>query len=387
MLALKDLKDFNLPNKTLCLTYDDGPGPYTLEIARFLHQYNIRATFFVVGKFAVEHADVLDELSALGHIIGNHTYEHPDMPYFVSINGNVQDQIIRTNTIIQKYNEGKLTYFRAPYGKWSPEVAHELNSNLRSSYRFVGPVYWDIEGIDCYYWKLGRTVDDAVNIYLEKIYLYNKGVVVMHDQIADMDTVKAVNKTLELTKKLIPVLIEQGYSFIGLDEINDPQLVSAYEDVFALQAPNGNFLQYEDKEDGVLKWTDKGIQASNITFTIEHVADGKVRLKTSSGNYLTVNADIDAVIKLSGKESVQSLFDDIPVDGSNMQFRTYNGNYWGSNCKANSVLKADAAFMHQAITLRYFPVKMAYNKPTTFKEQIQLFKKRFKFIKSKVLQS
>ncbi|MFM6983456.1 MAG: hypothetical protein ACKOXF_04935, partial [Chitinophagaceae bacterium] len=77
----------------------------------------------------------------------------------------------------------------------------------------------------------------------------------------------------------------------------------------------------------------------------------------------------------------------IPVDASNMQFRTYNGNYWGSNCKSQSILKADAAFMHQAITLRYFPVKMAYNKPTTIKEQIQLFKKRFKFIKSKVLQS
>ncbi|MFM6984743.1 MAG: polysaccharide deacetylase family protein, partial [Chitinophagaceae bacterium] len=351
MLALKDLKDFNLPDKTLCLTYDDGPGPYTLEIARFLHQHNIRATFFVVGKFAVEHTDILDELSALGHIIGNHTYEHPDMPYFVSINGNVQDQIIRTNTIIQKYNEGKLTYFRAPYGKWSPEVAHELNSNLRTSYRFAGPVYWDIEGIDCYYWKLGRTVEDAVNIYLEKIHLYNKGVVVMHDQIADMDTVKAVNKTLELTQKLVPVLIEQGYSFIGLDEISDPQLNSANEDVFALQAPNGNFLQYEDKEDGVLKWTDKGLQANNIAFTIENMADGKVSLKTSSGHYLTVNADIDAVVRVSGKKSEQSLFDYIPVDASNMQFRTYNGNYWGSNSKSQSLLKADAAFMHQAITL------------------------------------
>lgn len=387
MLALKDLKDFNLPDKTLCLTYDDGPGPYTLEIARFLHQHNIRATFFVVGKFAVEHTDILDELSSLGHIIGNHTYEHPDMPYFVSINGNVQDQIIRTNTVIQKYNEGKLTYFRAPYGKWSPEVAHELNSNLRTSYRFAGPVYWDIEGIDCYYWKLGRTVEDAVNIYLEKIHLYNKGVVVMHDQIADMDTVKAVNKTLELTQKLVPVLIEQGYSFVGLDEISDPQLNSANEDVFALQAPNGNFLQYEDKEDGVLKWTDKGLQANNIAFTIENMADGKVSLKTSSGHYLTVNADIDAVVRVSGKKSEQSLFDYIPVDASNMQFRTYNGNYWGSNSKSQSLLKADAAFMHQAITLRYFPVKMAYNKPTTIKEQIQLFKKRFKFIKSKVLQS
>ncbi len=387
MLALKDLKDFNFPDKTLCLTYDDGPGPDTLEIARFLHQHKIRATFFVVGKFAVHQQQILDELHAMGHIIGNHTYEHPDMPYFVSINGNVQDQIIRTNALIQKYNEGKLTYFRAPYGKWSPEVAHELNANIRTSYKFAGPVYWDIEGIDCYYWKLGRSVEDTVNIYLEKIHLYDKGVVVMHDQIADMDTVKAVNKTLELTKQLIPVLIEQGYSFVGLDEINDPQLNSAKEDVFAIQAPNGNFLQYEDKEGGLVKWTDKGISAENITFTIEAKGYGKVCLKTPNGLFMSVNADIDPVIRVTAKYSEYALFDDIPVDDSNMQFRTYNGNYWGANCKSQQLLKADANFMHQALTLKYFPLKMAYNKPFTFKEQLNIFKKRFKFIKSKVLQS
>lgn len=387
MLALKDLKDFNLPDKTLCLTYDDGPGPDTLEIARFLHQYKIRATFFVVGKFAVHQPQILDELHAMGHIIGNHTYEHPDMPYFVSINGNVQDQVIRTNALIQKYNEGKLTYFRAPYGKWSPEVAHELNANIRTSYKFAGPVYWDIEGIDCYYWKLGRSVEDTVNIYLEKIHLYDKGVVVMHDQIADMDTVKAVNKTLELTKQLIPILIEQGYSFVGLDEINDPQLNSSKEDVFAIQAPNGNFLQYEDKEGGLVKWTDKGISAENITFTIEGKDYGKVCLKTANGLFMTVNADIDPVVRVTAKYNEYALFDDIPVDDSSMLFRTYNGNYWGANCKSQQLLKADANFMHQALTLKYFPLKMAYNKPFTFKEQVNIFKKRFKFIKSKVLQS
>jgi peptidoglycan/xylan/chitin deacetylase (PgdA/CDA1 family) len=387
MLALKDLKDFILPDKALCLTYDDGPGPDTLEIARFLHQHKIRATFFVVGKFAIEQPQILDELHAMGHIIGNHTYEHPDMPYFVSINGNVQDQVIRTNALIHKYNEGKLTYFRAPYGKWSPEVAHELNANIRTSYKFAGPIYWDIEGIDCYYWKLGRSVEDTVNIYLEKIHLYNKGVVVMHDQIADMDTVKAVNKTLDLTKKLIPILIEQGYSFVGLDEIKDPQLDSAKDDVFALQAPNGNFLQYEDKEGGLLKWTDKGIGAENITFTIEGQDYGKICLKTRSGLFLSVNADINPVVRVTETLNEYALLDDIPVDNSNMQFRTYNGNYWGANYKSQQLLKADANFMHQALTVKYFPLKMAYNKPFTFKEQVSIFKKRFKFIKSKVLQS
>jgi hypothetical protein len=266
-------------------------------------------------------------------------------------------------------------------------VAHELNANIRTSYKFAGPIYWDIEGIDCYYWKLGRSVEDTVNIYLEKIHLYNKGVVVMHDQIADMDTVKAVNKTLDLTKKLIPILIEQGYSFVGLDEIKDPQLDSAKDDVFALQAPNGNFLQYEDKEGGLLKWTDKGIGAENITFTIEGQDYGKICLKTRSGLFLSVNADINPVVRVTETLNEYALLDDIPVDNSNMQFRTYNGNYWGANYKSQQLLKADANFMHQALTVKYFPLKMAYNKPFTFKEQVSIFKKRFKFIKSKVLQS
>jgi peptidoglycan/xylan/chitin deacetylase (PgdA/CDA1 family) len=387
MFALKDLKDFNLPEKTLCLTYDDGPGPDTIEIARFLNKYKIRATFFVVGKFAIEQPQILDELHALGHIIGNHTFEHPDMPYFVSINGNVQDQIIRTQALIQKYNAGKVTYFRAPYGKWSPEVAHELNMNIRSSYKFVGPVFWEIDGIDCYFWKLGRSVEDAVEYYLHKIQLHNKGVVVMHDQIADMDTVKAVNQTLELTKKLIPVLIEQGYKFIGLDEIEDAQLTIPKNDAFALQAKNGNFLQYEDTVGGKLTWTDKGINAPGIAFTIENQSHGKVCLRTQAGNYLSVNPDLDPVVQVSSTLSEFALFDDIPIDENCFLFRTYNGNFWSQETKVQSLLKAEAKFMQQGLVIKYFPLTMAYNKPMTLGDRIKVFKKRIKFIKSKLLQS
>jgi peptidoglycan/xylan/chitin deacetylase (PgdA/CDA1 family) len=77
MLFDHDLKGFDLPARTLCLTYDDGPGPHTLELGRFLHEEGIRAAFFVIGRVAAEQPEVLARLRAWGHLIGNHTWSHP----------------------------------------------------------------------------------------------------------------------------------------------------------------------------------------------------------------------------------------------------------------------------------------------------------------------
>src|ERR1035438_4204841 len=92
-----------LPSKCLCLTYDDGPGKHTYDIARFLSDQNIQATFFVVGKYAFHHQDILEKIAMLGHLVGNHTYDHPDMPYYLSINGDVNNQVLKTDAIIKKY--------------------------------------------------------------------------------------------------------------------------------------------------------------------------------------------------------------------------------------------------------------------------------------------
>ena len=164
MFSTQDISNIQLPDKTLCLTYDDGPGQYSQAIGEFLNEQGVRATFFVVGKYAVDHPEVLNQLSQFGHIIGNHTFEHPDMPIYVANDGDIRDQIIRTNTCIGKFNRNKITFFRAPYGKWSPEVANELNRALDSSFRFCGPVHWDIPGIDCYYRKLGNSDGQTVQV-------------------------------------------------------------------------------------------------------------------------------------------------------------------------------------------------------------------------------
>src|SRR5208283_5509124 len=82
------VKGNDLPTKTVCLTFDDGPGdimsaedpgPRTLQLAQFLAGRNIRATFFMIGKFVEQRRDIVCRVSQLGHLVGNHTYDHTNL--------------------------------------------------------------------------------------------------------------------------------------------------------------------------------------------------------------------------------------------------------------------------------------------------------------------
>lgn len=385
MFALKNIENIDLPPKTLCLTYDDGPGAESAEIGRFLKERGVRATFFVVGKFAVDHPEVLDQLHADGHIIGNHTFEHPDLPYYVSVNGDVRDQIIRTNTVIQKYNEGKPIYFRATYGKWSPEVARELNIDMRSSFRHVGPVYWDVAGIDCHYWKLDKSVEEAADAYLADITQKGRGVIVMHDGTADMDTVAAKTRTLALTRRLVPQLQAMGYRFVGLDEIDDRQLTSPSADSFGLRGQNGRFLQASD--DASLRWSGRSLDAVGTRFVMEPKGRGKIAIRSVDGRYLRVDPDVDDAVCLAGAFDVYALFDNIPVRQSQIMLRSHNGNYLAADTAKGGALRANASFMRQAWRIGYVPTTGAYIKPVSLGQRLNNVRRAALFIKSKLLQS
>ena len=385
MFALKNIENIDLPSKTLCLTYDDGPGAESAEIGRFLKAHGVRATFFVVGKFAVDHPDVLDQLHADGHIIGNHTFEHPDLPYYVSVNGDVRDQIIRTNTVIQKYNEGKPIYFRATYGKWSPEVARELNVDMRSSFRHVGPVYWDVAGIDCHFWKQDKSVEEAAEAYLADIVQKGGGVIVMHDGTADMDTVATKTRTLELTRLLVPKLQAMGYRFVGLDEIDDRQLTSPLSDSFGLRGQNGRFMQASD--DGTLRWSGGSVDAPGTRFVMEPKGRGKIALRTVDGRYLRVDPDVDETVRLAAALDVYALFDNIPVNPSQIMLRSHNGNYLAADSAKGGALRANAPFMRLAWRIGYVPTSGGYLKPVSFGQRLSNARRAALFVKSKLLQS
>ena len=385
MLAPKNITDIELPPRTLCLTYDDGPGPDTAQIGEFLSGLGVRATFFVVGKFALERPQVLDALHAGGHLIGNHTFEHPDMPYYVSVGGNVRDQVIRTNTLIQKYNRGRATYLRATYGKWSPEVADELNVDILSSYRHVGPIYWDIDGVDCYLWGLGRSVQEVAQAYLEAIEKKGRGIVVMHDATADMDTVAAKNQTLALTRLLVPQLQALGYRFVGLDEIEDAQLTSPLADTFSLQGPDGHYLRCAPAADSTLDCAGTRAREHDARFEMEHKGHGKVILRSADGRCLRVDPDVDPTVRLSEEADVFALFDLIPVDAGRLMLRSHNGNYLAGEAAAGHALRAGAKYMRQAWCWRYVPGTRAHLKPISLSQKLDHVRRRLLFVKSKLL--
>lgn len=65
-------------NNKISLTFDDGPNPFwTLKVLDTLDKFNIKANFFILGKWAERYPNIIKETFARGHLIGNHTYSHP----------------------------------------------------------------------------------------------------------------------------------------------------------------------------------------------------------------------------------------------------------------------------------------------------------------------
>src|SRR3954466_7441918 len=66
--------------KQLALTFDDGPNdPHTLRLLDVLAKHSVKATFFMIGKYVDLRPDIVRDVVAAGHTVGNHTYSHPNL--------------------------------------------------------------------------------------------------------------------------------------------------------------------------------------------------------------------------------------------------------------------------------------------------------------------
>ena len=218
----------DLPDKTVCLTFDDGPGesglqggpgPRTLELAQFLDSQNIKATFFVIGERAANHRDIVQGVAELHQLIGNHTYTHPDL---TDKSGDfAAEEILRTERVLSGI-PGFVKLFRPPYGSWPREIAGQLNSTEARSY--TGPIMWDIDAADYDFWRRGRSARECADAYILKIQNAGKGIVLMHDSSFE-DDIRSQSYTFDMARLVVDRLRQNGYSFIALDWI--PQVRKA----------------------------------------------------------------------------------------------------------------------------------------------------------------
>ena len=126
-------------DKVIYLTFDDGPSSkVTPQILDILKQYNIKATFFIIGKNAEEHPDVVKRAASEGHAIAVHTYSH-DYSYVYANFDNFKEEINKTkNVLTGLIGEDHLTdIFRFPGGAFREERAEFKNVLIEENIPFV----------------------------------------------------------------------------------------------------------------------------------------------------------------------------------------------------------------------------------------------------------
>ncbi len=207
-----------LPDRTLVLTYDDGPGPNTVPIAEYLSSMGIAATFFVVGSQVERWPDVLARVRELGHRLGNHTWTHDvaGLTGQLTRGDDIVAEVKRTASLLDP-TAGPIA-FRAPYGLWNSAVTAALNADAELAEGHVGHVHWDIDRTDWAAWRDGVDPTVVATCYRVHANTVKKGIVLLHDYTADYAVIAAANRTTELTRALVPTLIADGFRFAPLDE-------------------------------------------------------------------------------------------------------------------------------------------------------------------------
>src|ERR1700733_14183506 len=105
----------------IALTFDDGPNPtWTPKLLDILASHEVSATFFLLGAQANAYPELVRRIAAAGHVIGNHTWSHPNLAR--SSSEVIREELKRTQQTLQQTTHAPIMFFRPPYGARRPEV-------------------------------------------------------------------------------------------------------------------------------------------------------------------------------------------------------------------------------------------------------------------------
>ena len=186
--------------KLIALTFDDGPHPKeTYEILNILNKYNVKATFFVVGKHANWYSKPIIEASKEGHEIGNHTFSHPDISNLSS--DDIKKEIKECEDALIKLTGKKPTLFRPPYGSYGKDQLGEIAKEC--GYKII---LWT--SIDAKDWKNPPSAQIS-NTIINKVQ--NGDIILLHDY--------GTENTVQALDVIIPTLTKEGYKFVTVSEL------------------------------------------------------------------------------------------------------------------------------------------------------------------------
>jgi len=197
--------DSQTNQKVVALTFDDGPySPYTEQILDILKDYNVPATFFVVGENVEKNPKLVRRIVNEGHQLGNHTYHHVDL--LKSDSKTIAEEIDRTSKAITKITNTTPHVVRPPHGFRDPVVMAIMAE------RGLKVVEWSVMSKD---WT-NPGVEVIVDRTVKKVK--NGSIILLHDGDGTASNASRI-QSVEATRRIIQTLLAEGYQFVTVDEI------------------------------------------------------------------------------------------------------------------------------------------------------------------------
>lgn len=165
------------------------------DILNILKENNVKATFFVEGKWARENAEFVKMIDEQGYLVGNHGYNHPDMARISE--QEIVRQITQTNEILEAIIDKKPLWFAPPSGSYNDQVvraAHQLNMQT---------ILWTVDTID---WK-----NPAVSVMINRVndQVHPGATILMHPTPSIVEGLSPLIKTVK----------DKGYKLGTIDKL------------------------------------------------------------------------------------------------------------------------------------------------------------------------
>jgi peptidoglycan-N-acetylmuramic acid deacetylase len=188
--------------KVIYLTFDCGyENGYTAQILDTLQAHQAPAAFFVVGNMVQSAPDLIRRMAEEGHIVGNHTFHHPDMSA-ISDQTAFQQELEELAALYQETTGQEMPkIYRPPQGKYSEE-------NLKQAQALgYQTIFWSLAYVD-WYVDDQPTKEQAYAKLLPRIH--NGAVVLLHS---------TSRTNAEILDELLTRWEEMGYTFASLDQL------------------------------------------------------------------------------------------------------------------------------------------------------------------------
>ena len=186
--------------KVIALTYDDGPNlPFTEQLLNTFERFQVKVTFFAVGKNIEEHPETIRLIYSKGHELGNHSYSHKNMRFENLFS--IMSELKKTEYLCKQLGVSLTNYVRPPFGAIGLFFLIALRLMRKQM------VLWSIDPRDF----AASSVEDIENSILDAIK--PGGIILLHDGGGDRSL------TVAATERLILELHRRGYQFKTISEL------------------------------------------------------------------------------------------------------------------------------------------------------------------------